>query len=107
MAGSQDGSGADGWYTSDGISNQEQTKWLSWNTDGGLRGFDLARNPGLSNTTEYGAGEFHLQTRPATRTAAQSSSKPASIIGAQQTEEANPDVSKLRRELERIQKKRD
>ena len=35
-------------YTSEGISNQEQTRWLSWNVDGGLRGHDLARNPGLS-----------------------------------------------------------
>ena len=43
-------------YTSDGISNQEQTRWLSWNVDGGLRGHDLARKPGLSNNTEYGAG---------------------------------------------------
>ena len=28
-----------------------------------MRGFDLARNPGLNNTTEYGAGEFPLPTR--------------------------------------------
>ena len=33
-------------YTSDGISNQEQTRWLSWNVDGGVRSFDFARNPG-------------------------------------------------------------
>ena len=51
-------------YTTDGISNQEQTRWLSWNVDGGIRGFDLARNPGLSNNTEYGAGEFPLPIRP-------------------------------------------
>ena len=31
-------------YTTEGISNQEQTRWLSWNVDGGVRGFDLARN---------------------------------------------------------------
>ena len=31
-------------YTSNGISNQEQTRWLSWNVDGSVRGFDLA-NP--------------------------------------------------------------
>ena len=43
-------------YTSDGISNQEQSRWLSWNVEGGVRGFDLARSPGLSNTREYGAG---------------------------------------------------
>ena len=51
-------------YTSDGISNQEQTRWLSWNVDGGVRGFefDLARSPGLSNTTEYGEGEFPLRS---------------------------------------------
>ena len=28
-------------YTTDGISNQEQTRWLSWNVEGGVRGFDL------------------------------------------------------------------
>ena len=27
-------------YTSDGISNQEQTRWLSWNIDGGSRRLD-------------------------------------------------------------------
>ena len=51
-------------YTTDGISNQEQTRWLSWNVGGGVRGFDSARNPGLSNNTEYGAGEFPLPIRP-------------------------------------------
>ena len=51
-------------YTTEGISNQEQTRWLCWNVDGGVRGFDLARNPCLSNNTEYGAGEFPLPTRP-------------------------------------------
>ena len=35
-------------YTSDGISNQEQTRRLSRIVDGGVRGFDLARNPGLN-----------------------------------------------------------
>ena len=54
-------------YTTEGISNQEQTRWLSWIVDGGVRGFDLARNPGLSNNTEYGAGEFPLPTRPPAR----------------------------------------
>ena len=48
-------------YTTDGISNQEQTRWLSWNVDGAIRGFDLARNPGLSNNTEYGAGDSHYR----------------------------------------------
>ena len=43
-------------YTSDGMSNREQTRWLSWSVDGGVRGFDPARSLGLSNTTEYGAG---------------------------------------------------
>ena len=33
-------------YTSDGISNQEWTRWLSWNMGGGEKGFDLSRNPG-------------------------------------------------------------
>ena len=63
-------------YMTEGISNQEQTRWLSWNEAGGVRGFDLARNPGLSNNTEYGAGEFPLPTRPPARSAGQSTSKP-------------------------------
>ena len=70
-------------YTSDGISNQEQTRWLSWNIDGGLTAFDLARNPGLSNTTEYGALEFPLPTRPTTRIGTQSSSMALSMIRSQ------------------------
>ena len=57
-------------YTLDGISNQEQTSWLSWNVDAGVREFDLGRNPGLSNTTKYGAGEFPLPTRSLTGTGA-------------------------------------
>ena len=52
--------------TLDGISNQKQSRWLSWNIDVDLRGFDLARNPGLSNTMGYGAGDFPLPTRPTT-----------------------------------------
>ena len=39
-------------YTSDGISSQEQTRWLSLIVGGGVRGFDLARNPGLNNTLQ-------------------------------------------------------
>ena len=88
-------------YTTDGISNQEQTRWLSWNVDGGVRGFDLARNPGVSNNTEYGAGEFPLPTRPSARSAGQPTSEPRSMTPAQQTEEAYPDLSSLKRELER------
>ena len=93
-------------YTTEGISNQEQTRWLSWNVDGGVRGFDLARNPGLSNNTEYGAGEFPLPTRPSARSAGQSMSKTPSMTRAQQTEEAYPDLSTLKRELERTQRER-
>ena len=52
-----------------------------------LREIDLARNPGLGNTAEYGAGEFPPPTRPATLTGVQTHGKPASIIRAQQTEE--------------------
>ena len=47
-------------YTSYGIANQEQIRRLAWNVDGGVRGFDFARNPGSSNLTEYDAGEFPL-----------------------------------------------
>ena len=93
-------------YTTDGISNQEQTRWLSWSVDGGVRGFDLARNPGLSNNTEYGVGEFPLPTRPSARSAGQHTSKTPSMTRAQQTEEAYPDLSSLKRELERTQKER-
>ena len=93
-------------YTTDGVSNQEQTRWLSWNVDGAIRGFDLARNPGLNNNTEYGAGEFPLPVRPSVRSTSQSTSKVPSMTRAQQTGEAYPDVSVMKRELERTQRER-
>ena len=94
-------------YTTEGISNQEQTRWLSWNVDGGVRGFEfLARNPGLSNNTEYGAGEFPLPTRSSARSEGQSTSKPPSMTRAQQTEETYPDLNNLKRELERAQREK-
>ena len=93
-------------YTTEGRPNQEHTRWLSWNVDGGMRGFDLLSNPGLSNNTEYGAGEFPLPTRPSARSAGQSTSKPTSMMRAQQTEETYPDLSNLRRELERAQREK-
>ena len=93
-------------YTTEGISNQEQTRWLSWNVDGGVRGFDLASNPGLSNNTEYGAGEFPLPTRPTARSTGQSSSKVLSMTRAQQTTESYPDLGVLKKELEKTQKER-
>ena len=93
-------------YTTDGISNQEQTRWLSWNVDGAIRGLDLARNPGLSNDTEYGAGEFPLPVRPSVRSTGQSTSKTPLMSRAQQTGEAYPDVSIMKRELERTQRER-
>ena len=93
-------------YTTEGISNQEQTRWLSWNVDGGVRGFDLARNPGLSNNTKYGTGEFPLPTRPTARSTGQSSSKVLSMTRAQQTTEAYPDLGVLKKELEKTQKER-
>ena len=97
-------------YTTEGKSNQEQTRWFSWNVDRGVRGFDLARNPGSGKNIEYGAGEFPLPTRPPARSAGQSTdpraSKPPSMIRSQQTEETYPDLSNLRRELEREQRER-
>ena len=60
--------------------------------------------PGLTNNTEYGAGEF---PRPPTGFAAQSTSRPLSMIQSQQTEEAYSDLINLRRELERVQRERD
>ena len=72
-----------------------------------MRGFDLARNPGLNNTTEYGAAEFPLPTRPPVRSAAQSTSRGLSMIRSEQTDGAYPDLSNLKRELERAQRERD
>ena len=94
-------------YTSDGVSNQKQTRWLSWNVDGGLRGHDLARNPGLSSDTEYGAGEFPLSTRSPAGSATQSTNKPPSKFSSQLTEESYPDLGSMKRELERPQRERD
>ena len=72
-----------------------------------MRGFDLPRNPGLSNNTEYGAGELPLPARPPAGSTAQSTSRPLSMIWSQQTEEAYPDLSNLKREMERAQRERD
>ena len=94
-------------YTSEGVSNQEQTRCLSWNEDGGLRGHDLARNPGLSNNTEYGAGEFPLQTILPAGAGTQSTSKLPSIFRSQHTKESYPDLGSMKRELERAQRERD
>ena len=74
--------------------------------DGGVRGFDLARNPGLNNNTEYGAGEFPLPTRPTVRSTSQSSSRVPSMSRTQQTTEAYPDLGVLKKELEKTQKER-
>ena len=94
-------------YTSDGKSNQEQTRWLSWNVDEGLREHDLARNPGLSCDTEYGAGQFPLPTRPPAGAATQSTTKPPSKFRLQQTNESYPDLGSMKRELERAQRERE
>ena len=94
-------------YTTEGISNPERTRWFSSNVDGGVRGFDLARNPGLSNNTEYGAGKFPLPARPPAGLAAQSTIRPSSMIRSQQTEEAYPDISSLKKELEKAQREKD
>ena len=55
-----------------------------------MRGFDLARNPGLNNNTEYGAGEFPLPIRPSARSAGQSTSKIPSMMRAQKKEKRIP-----------------
>ena len=61
---------------------------------------------GLKNNTEYGAGEFPLPTRPPARSAGRSTSNSRSMIRSQQTEETYPDLSNLKRELERVQRER-
>ena len=94
-------------YTSDGTSNREQTRWLSWNVNGGLRGHDFARKSGLSNNTEHAAGEFPLPTRPPAGAGTQSTSKPPSMFPSQQTEESYSDLGSMKRELERAQRERD
>ena len=75
--------------------------------DGGLRGHDLARNPGMGSDTEYSAGEFPLPTRPPAGTATQSTSKPPSKFRSQETEESFSDLGSMKRELERAQRERD
>ena len=72
-----------------------------------MRGFVLARNPGLTNNMEYGAGEILLPARPSAGIAAQSTRRPSSMIRSQQTEEAYADLSNLKREMERAQRERD
>ena len=74
--------------------------------DGAIRGFDLARNSGLSNNTEYGAGEFPLPVRPSVRSTGQSTSKTPLMSRAQQTGEAYQDVSIMKKELETTQRER-
>ena len=74
--------------------------------DGGIRGFDLVRNPGLSSNTEYGAGEFPLPIRPSARSTGQITSKMPTMSRAQQMGEAYPDLSIIKRELERTQRER-
>ena len=93
-------------YTTERIFNQEQTRLLSWNVDGGVWGFEVARSPFLSINTKYGAGEFPLPARPPAGLAAQSMSRASSMIRSQQTEEAYPDLSSLKRELERAQREK-
>ena len=80
---------------------------VSWNLDGGLRGHDLSRNPGLSNHTEYGAEDFPLPTRPPAGAGTPSTSKPPSMFRSQQTQESYPDLSSMMRGLERAQRERD
>ena len=67
----------------------------------------MSKNPSLSNTTAYGAVEFPLPTRPTTGKWGPMSSKPTSMIRSHQTEEAFPDTTRLRRELEKTQSERD
>ena len=71
-----------------------------------MRGFDLTSNPGLGNPTEYCAGEFPLPNRPPAGVGTQSTSKPLSMMRSQQTEEAYPYLSNLKRELEWAQRER-
>ena len=53
-----------------------------------------------------GAGEFPLPIRPSARSAGQGTSKTPSMRRAQQTEEAYPDLSALKKELEKTQRQR-
>ena len=93
--------------TSDGISNMMQTRWLLRSTKRGLREFDLARNPGLNNTTGYGAGEFRLSTLLITRMEGPMSNKLASMTRSQQAEEEYLDTARLKSGLERAQSELD
>ena len=81
-------------YSSEGLSNHEQTRLMSWSTDGGLRGYHLARNPGLSFTTQHGAGAFPLSNEipPPLKNADWSS-----LVRAQQTKGKYPDTTRLKK----------
>ena len=50
---------------------------------------------------------FLFPTRPPSGAATQSTSKPPSRFGSQQTEESYPDLGSMKRELERAQRERD
>ena len=72
------------------------------------KGIRLGKEPwlGQQHYTEYGAGEFPLHIRPSARSTGQSTSKMPSMTLAQQTGEASPDLSTMKRELERSQRER-
>ena len=76
--------------------------------DGGLRGHDLARNPGLSSNMEYGAGEFLI------RSDRQREQGLSSQVNHRRCSGCNKQKSRIRilaasikRELERAQRERD
>ena len=91
-------------YKSKGISNRENSRWPALNPDAGLRGHDLVRNPGLSNTTECGVGDFPLLDEHPFKSGPSSAVKISSVteIRAQHAEgEFLSDKFGLKRELKK------
>ena len=66
----------------------------------------LGKKSRLEQQHRVRRGEFLLPARQSAKSAGQSTSKSPSMTRAQQTEEAYPDLSNLKRELERAQREK-
>ena len=66
----------------------------------------LGKRSRLEQQHRVRRGEFPLPARPSAKSAGQSMSKPPSMTRAQQTEEAYPDLSNLKREPKRAQREK-
>ena len=83
-------------HTSEGISNRDQSRWLSLSHNGGLRGLGLACHLRLSILREYVSGKLTLSNKPLPK-----------LDPHQQIEIEYPDKTGLKRELEKLIVERD